>query len=148
MFIREEGYARKKRSSVDKGRAHINLAGDHLKEDIDQIDRNESSIDRPMAARHFFLALLYLLAFIACGLAAWFAFAANAKATLTLGIAAFILQAIAHFYAKATAASATERRGRALQAGADVMELCSACYAQVPMEAPACPHCGKHRLAS
>lgn len=119
-----------------------------MKEDINQLDSNESSINRPMAARHLLLALLYLLAFIACGLAAWFAFAANAKATLTLGVVAFILQAIAHFYAKAIAASAAEGRGRELQAGADVMELCSACYAQVPMEAPACPHCGKHRLAS
>ncbi|WP_447779441.1 hypothetical protein [Variovorax boronicumulans] len=119
-----------------------------MKEDINQLDSNESSINRAMAARHFLLALLYLLAFIACGLAAWFAFAANAKATLALGVVAFILQAIAHFYAKAIAASAAEGRGRALQAGADVMELCSACYAQVPMEAPACPHCGKQRLAS
>ncbi|WP_341887459.1 hypothetical protein [Variovorax sp. YR752] len=119
-----------------------------MKVKSNQIDNDESSIDRPMAARHFLLALLYLLAVVACGLAAWFAFAANAKATLALGVVALILQAIAHFYAKATAASATEGKGRSLQAGVDVMELCSACYAQVPMEAPACPHCGKHRLAS
>lgn len=122
--------------------------GIDLKNKSNQIDTVEPSIDRPVAARHFFLAFLYFLAFIACGLAAWFAFAANAKATLALGIAALALQAIAHFYAKEIAASAAEGRGRALQAGADVMELCSACYAQVPMEAPACPHCGKRRETS
>ncbi|QFZ82797.1 hypothetical protein GFK26_08490 [Variovorax paradoxus] len=119
-----------------------------MKDKSNQIDDIEPSMDHPKAARHFLLAFLYLLAFIACGLAAWFAFSANAKATLVLGIAALVLQTIAHFYAKAIAAAATESRGRALQAGTDVMELCSACYAQVPMEAPACPHCGKRRETS
>lgn len=120
-------------------------SGTELKDKSTQIDNIEPSIDRPIAARHFLLAFLYLLAFIACGLAAWLAFAASAKAALVLGVAALVLQVIAYFYAKAIAAAATERTGRALQAGADVMELCSACYAQVPMEAPACPHCGKRR---
>ncbi|WP_143605993.1 hypothetical protein [Variovorax sp. 54] len=119
-----------------------------MKANTNQTDSNEFLSEQPMTARHLFLAVLYLLAFIAFGLAAWFAFSASAKAALVLGIAALVLQAIAHFYAKATAASAAEGRGRELQAGADVMELCFACYAQVPMEAPACPHCGKRHPIS